>query len=341
MLQIVNATPFAAERAVVYNAAGDHIWVVVIKATYRVEPDGSIELADAQEPVTRAPEYFGEAGASTLRRDAELVYAHPGTAVIVNASAHAPDGAPVRRLDVGVEVGPLAQRLRVFGSRRWERRFTGVRSSEPEPFARVPLRYEQAFGGVCADDDSVYEPNPVGCGYYANAASAVDRPLPQVEAPASLIRSWRDRPPPAGWAAIPPAWAARKRLAGTADEQWMRTRAPLVPDDFQPAFFNAGAPGMRTDAPLVGGERAVLSHLAPQARLAFTLPRVFFNIQSYLGKQRVRQDVQLDRVMLEPDDARLILVWRSTLNCGRDARIVDVTHIDTKRHAYDRTRFGI
>ncbi|PCE33258.1 DUF2169 family type VI secretion system accessory protein [Burkholderia ubonensis] len=341
MLQLVNVTPFSTERAILYNERGEHVWVVVIKATYAFYPDGSLDLANAQEPVSTAPEYFGEAGASTLRRDAEIVFAHPGTAVIINASAYAPDGQPVPHIDAGAAVGPVKKTVRVFGDRHWARGLTRLRVSEPEPFATLPIRYEFAFGGACDGDDSVYEPNPIGLGYCTSSTHAVNRKLPRVEDPSSLIRSWKDRPEPAGLAAIPAAWPSRKRLAGTADEHWIRTRAPLVPRDFDPLFFNAGAPGMTTRTPLSGGEPVVLVNLASQARIEFNLPRVFFNILTYVGNQRIRQAEQLDRVIIEPDRRQVVLVWRSVLNCGRDARAVEMTHIDTKVNAQNGRRFGI
>ncbi|NLA20627.1 DUF2169 domain-containing protein [Burkholderia cepacia] len=78
MLQLQNVTPFAAERAVQFDRHGGHLWVVVVKATYDLHADGTLSLSKQQEPVKTHPEYFGEPGHSTLRRDAEIVFAHPG-----------------------------------------------------------------------------------------------------------------------------------------------------------------------------------------------------------------------------------------------------------------------
>lgn len=67
MLQIVNFTPFAAERAVLLDRDGHQVWTVVVKATYRLGPDGTPQLDDEQEPVCRAPEYSDGPGSSLLR----------------------------------------------------------------------------------------------------------------------------------------------------------------------------------------------------------------------------------------------------------------------------------
>lgn len=332
MLQLVNVTPFAADRAVLFDQHGGHVWVVVVKATYDLHADGTLTLAKQQEPVKTHAEYFGETGRSTLKRDSEIVFAHPGTAVIVNGSAYAPHGEPARELDVGISVGPMRRILRVLGSRHWEAGLFGLRMTEPEPFVRWPLRYEFAYGGVSERNSEAFADNPVGTGFFTDRDEARDGKLPNIEHPDSLIKSWKDRPAPAGISAIPPLWPARAQFGGTADEQWIATRAPLVPEDFDIAFFNAASPGMATATPLHGGEQVTLSHLTPAARMVFRLPRVHFNLLTTMdGHTVIRQHVQLDRAIVEPDDSRLVMVWRSALPCGRDARRVQVTHVDTKK----------
>ncbi|KVM04249.1 DUF2169 domain-containing protein [Burkholderia ubonensis] len=341
MLQLQNVTPFAAERAVQFDRQGGHLWVVVVKATYDLHADGTLSLSKRQEPVNMHPEYFGEPGHSTLRRDAEIVFAHPGTAVMVNGSACAPGGELLRELDVGISVGPVRRVLRIFGTRYWEAGFFGLRMTEPEPFSRWPLRYEFAYGGTSPRHGERFSDNPVGMGFFVDRDDARDGKLPHIEDPDCLIKSWKDRPTPAGMNAIPPVWPARARFGGTTDEQWITTRAPLVPDDFDVAFFNAASPGMTTDTPLRGGERVVLVNLAPSARTVFRLPRVHFNLLTTMGGRTVRQHAQLDRVIVEPDDGRLVMVWRSILACGREARRVQVTYVDTKKDLHTGRFHGV
>ncbi|NLA21375.1 DUF2169 domain-containing protein [Burkholderia cepacia] len=148
MLQLQNVTPFAAERAVQFDRHGGHLWVVVVKATYDLHADGTLSLSKQQEPVKTHPEYFGEPGHSTLRRDAEIVFAHPGSAIMVNGSAYAPEDEPLRELDVGISIGSIHRVIRVFGARRWDSGLFGLRMTDPELFSRWPLRYEFAYGGT-------------------------------------------------------------------------------------------------------------------------------------------------------------------------------------------------
>lgn len=324
-----------------FDQQGGHLWVVVVKATYDLHTDGTLTLAERQEPVSTHPEYFGEPGRSTLKRDAEIVFAHRGTAVMVNGSACVPDGESACELDVGISVGPVQRVLRVFGTRRWEAGFLGLRMSEPEPFSRWPLRYEFAYGGVSAQQGEGFAANPIGIGFFANRDEARDGKLPNIEDPDCVIKSWKDRPAPVGMNAIPPLWPARACFSGTTDEQWIMTRAPLVPEDFDIAFFNAASPGMTTAVPLRGGEQVTLTNLTPSARMVFRLPRVHFNLLTTVTGSTIQQHAQLDRVIVEPDERRLVMVWRSVLACGRDARRVQVTHVDTKRNLHTGRFYGV
>jgi hypothetical protein len=339
MLEVVNATPFSFEKTVQYNEHGEHIWIVGIKGTYDLHPDGTLALAKKQEPGNAYPTYFGEAGKSTVKRDAELVVYHPGTDIIVNGSAYAPHGDGAKFVDVGVTVGPVRKAFRVFGERRWESGIVGMSISPPQPFQSVRLDYERAYGGKISDDEH-YTANPIGRGFARSSSELKNTLLPQIEDPAQFIRSWNDQPAPAGFSAIPSHWTPRKELGGTVDERWKRTRAPLLPTDFNPQCFCSAAPGMNTGKPLSGGEDVLLWHLTRQEKYTFKLPRVFFNVRSKAAGQFVRNPVQLDRVIIEPDESRLVMGWRVALNMGRDVRRLNTTYIDTKRNVKTGWLYG-
>ena len=339
MLDIINATPFSQEKTVQYNEHGEHIWVVGIKGTYQVNPDGTLELSKQQEAICAYPEYFGDAGKSTLKRDAELVLYHPGTDIIVNGTAHAPRGEPAKMVDVGVSVGPVRRVFRVFGERRWESGLFGLNMSPPKPFTCLPIDYEHAYGGKISDNN-IFTANPIGQGFADKKEALKDACLPQVEDPLHFIDAWTDKPAPAGFSAIPSQWTPRKELAGTVDAKWKKSRAPLLPEDFDPKFFNSTTPDMRTEKPLTGGEEVLLWNLTPREKISFNLPKVFFNVRSKIRGQLVRNAVQLDRVILEPDESRLVMVWRTTVNMGRDVRRLEHTYIDTKIDVKTGKRYG-
>src|SRR5262245_9419527 len=144
MWQLDNRTPFAAERGWVRDRDGAEIWLVAVKATFDILEDGSTAPAKEQPPVLRLPEFHGEPYKSSVKYDADLVLTKKNTDVIVVGHAHAPPGTAVPQLDCGLKVGSLQKTVRVFGDRRWG----SLRASEPEPFQKIPLVYERAYGGV-------------------------------------------------------------------------------------------------------------------------------------------------------------------------------------------------
>lgn len=340
MLQIVNATPFTAARCVLLSPKAEHIWVVALKGTFSVGADGKLELAQRQEAVTEAPSFVGEAGASTLLREPELVMEHPGTAITLYGCASSPDGRPCMQLDIGLSVGPMKRRLRVFGDRFWQRSLAGLAPSRPRPFVSMPLIYERAYGGVDAGSGATYRRNPIGRGYYLERKSALGQPLPNLEDPGSLLRNWRDEGDPACFAALASAWSPRLECAGTADERWQRERAPLWPLDFRPDYFNAAPPQQRVPSRLRGGERVCLENLGGAARLEFELPRVIFDMRARLRDGQLAMPVELDRVIIEADRREVMMVWRGALNCGPNARRVVATYIDTKLNLRTGKRDG-
>ncbi|HTR78858.1 MAG TPA: DUF2169 domain-containing protein, partial [Gemmatimonadaceae bacterium] len=94
MWLLKNETPFAAERGWTRGKGGEHLWIVSVKATYDVGPDGRIALAAEQLPPVHLPEYSGEPGASSLTYDSDLLLLKPATDILVNASAYAPGRRP-------------------------------------------------------------------------------------------------------------------------------------------------------------------------------------------------------------------------------------------------------
>jgi hypothetical protein len=331
VLQVHNFTPFQTERGVLVDPAANQIWVVAIKATYVIAEDGAVKRADEQEPVAVAPAYFGEPGLSSLRREQELTFAHPGTDVTVNAAAHAAGGRPVTSMNVAVEVAGMRKAVTVVGDRVWRVGALGARKSSPEPFTRVPIVYERAFGGTIPDDPTAIDPrNPVGTGFARSDLDLHERPLPNVEEFQRPIDSWKDRPAPAGFGAVGPNWAPRSELAGTFDEAWKKTHAPYWPSDHDVLFHRSASPGLWSEKPLRGHERVATTGLTPSGSLSFRLPHESFVIETHFAGQRIVHPPQLDRVIVDLDERRLIMVWCARLPCGARARQVEFTRVDLK-----------
>ena len=329
MWQLDNRTPFAAGQGWIRDRQGAEVWLVVVKATFDVLSDGTLQVAEKQPEPVRIPEHAGEPGHSSIRFESDFVLAKATTDLIVVGHAHAPPGSVVRQLDVALRVGNLHKVLRVFGDRAWGLLGPG----EPEPFARMPLVYERAFGGADKLSDTPEKDwdwrNPVGCGFAVKSAHLKGLPVPNVESPDDLIRAWEDRPAPAGFGVVASHWQPRASLAGTYDAKWEATRQPLLPEDCSDRYFQCAPLDQQTEQFLVGGERVTLINLSPRGRLEFALPSLALTLESRFsdGQRRMHKAPRLNTVIFEPDVARVSLVWHSALECHAKVHQLDQTRI--------------
>ena len=334
MWQVDNRTPFAAERGWVRDRDGAEIWLVAVKATFDIFPDGSTVPCKDQPPVLRVPEYHGEPGKSSIKYEADLVMTKRTTDIVVVGHAHAPGGRAVGELDVGFRVGPVQKMLRVFGDRRWGL----LGPTNPEPFTKMPLVYERAYGGVDRKSEHPERDwewrNPVGTGYAVKKAHLNDVMVPNIEYPNDLIGTWKDRPSPAGFGPIGIHWQPRASFAGTYDDNWMKTRQPLLPEDFDERFFQCAPTDQQAPQFLRGGEPVALLNLSPIAEVRFLLPKMYlgFETRFYDGTRAIHKMRHLHSVILEPDYPRVSLVWHSALSCHFKVQKLERTVVTLKTY---------
>ncbi len=314
MWALKNHTPYAAERNWTRDKDGLHWWVVAVRATFDIRPGGQLTLADKQRTPVLMPEYFGEPGQSSLRYDSDLLAAKPGTDVLLDACAHAPRGRPAETVPVSFRLGQLHKALLVHGARTYSRSVFGVATTRPQPFTTSSIRYEFAIGGSdLSDPDSrkhrIDERNPIGRGFASRNAQLAGKPAHTIEYPDGdpSVRG------PAGFGPIDFAWLPRRKLAGTYDARWERTKKPLLPDDYKPAFALSAPADQRTEAPIVGGERVELVNMSPEGILRFELPRISLGFTTLLGRRREQHGARMTTILVEPDAKRPSLVWQGVL----------------------------
>lgn len=320
MWAIKNYTPFAAERSWVRDKNGAEVWLVAVRGTFSIFPDGTMEIAEKQGDVCMAPVYCGEPGKSSLLYESDLFHTKPQTDIILHGHAYAPKGTYATRADVGMRVGNLSKSLRVFGDRYWERGFLGMKMTRPKPFEKMSIVYERAFGGWDQKSDNPkkhsWEPrNPIGTGFAVEAKHLVGQKLPNVEYPKSLISSWKQRPCPAGFGPVAGNWQPRLQFAGTYDKKWEEERLPLLPEDFDERFYQCSLPDQQVARYLHGGELAELFNLTPHGHLKFRLPIVKLHFDTHFGSETISHTANLHTVIIEPDHSRLIMVWHTMLPC--------------------------
>ncbi|MCH9687509.1 MAG: DUF2169 domain-containing protein [Deltaproteobacteria bacterium] len=339
MLQLNNTSPFAAEMFGLPDLDGvDHLYVVV-KATFDIT-DRGLCVADEQQPVTLADEYFAEPGQSSLRYASQAHLPKPGTDVVLIGDACAPRERPVERVDVSVSVAGRSKSAWVHGDRHWTEGVGGIRPSQPRPFVRVPVVYERTFGGTHVPDpdrdEYQAEPrNPVGCGFLGkrSARDLLGQPVPNVELPGATVGAPATKGTPVGFGPIAPSWQPRSSHAGTYDEHWEQTRAPFLPRDFDPRFFHVAPEPLLFPVPLRGGEPVVMLGFHPGGVQRFALPRCEFGVQATMGSHTESIELRLETVMLEPTDERVSLSWRGALSA--DKRMLRIEQIAVALHELD------
>ncbi|MFQ5503533.1 MAG: DUF2169 domain-containing protein [Planctomycetota bacterium] len=335
MLQLENRSPFEAAITVFPDEAGVDTLYVVVKGTF--ELGSRLSIAKVQLPPTMADEYWGEPGASSLKYASDMHLSKKATDVVLVGSAWAPTGKKVTELDVSLEVANKKKPVRVFGNRYFKRGFLGSSVSRPEPFESMPLVYERAFGGVHEFDTQrnkvlAESRNPVGAGFRGKRKSKelAGRPLPNLEDPACLVEKAGDKARPAAFGFVAPSWQPRLSYAGTYDEAWQKSRAPYLPKDFDPRFFNAAHPDLVCDGYLEGGEPVRIENASRNGLLEFTLPGCRLGIEVRIAGRSEKPEPKLETVLIEPDENRLSLVWRASLACDKQTLKVEQVTIDSR-----------
>lgn len=336
MWLLTNDTPFAAEATWVRDRDGAEVRIVAIRGSFLVQPDGRQVLHPVQTLVSRVPVFSGEPGLSSLLQECDLVHMKLKTDVLVHGAAHAPNGRPVEYTDVRLRVATIDKTLRVHGDRRWVAGVLGPALTAPEPFARVPIVYERAFGGtdMTAPDhkDRGWEPrNPVGTGFAMKQEHIIGKLSPNVEDPRWPCRDWR-KGYPAGFGPIARHWEPRVALAGTYDDVWERTRKPLVPTDFDDRFHQCAPEDQQVDGFLKGGELVELHGMSPDGVWSFRLPKItlVMTTEFYDGTEARHRPV-VHTLMLFPEERSFQIVWHSQLPCHQKVNKLRATQIMRKR----------
>ena len=337
MLQVANLTPFSASLSVSPDPAGVETAYAVVKATFRIGAEGP-ELATPQLPLLATDVFWGDPTQTSLRAVGEFALLKPATDVLLVGRAIAP--APNTRVaDVSLRVGPVARAVRVFGDRHWEKSGDDWRPSAPQPWERMPLRWELAWGGIApraGDDAPAHEPrNPVGRGIAGNDGQPVDgQPLPNLEDPNNLLAGPQDRPAPACFAPIAPTWQPRRSYAGTYDEAWVSQRAPYLPLDFDARYFQVAPPELVAPGFLKGGEAVELAGFASGAPLRFELPRCGLELEFDFDGSPVPKAAQLEMVLFEPDAGRFQMLWRAAL--AVDKKLLKLKQVTVRSSEFER-----
>lgn len=242
-------------------------------------------------------------------------YPKPSGEFLAAGACFAPNGsAPAGR--VAIRVGEISRELLVFGDRKWVQGPAGPAPGPAQPFSQMPLDWAHAFGGPG------FAENPHGKGAQSVSTpwGETIHPLPNVEDPTALIGAPTDTPAPASFLPVPYDTPSRRKLAGTYDDHWKRTRWPGFPDDLDTRFFNTASPGqILAQGFFRGAEPVVVEGMHPtrpvlEGRLPKKRVRVFLTrIPDPRKPQEARFEevpTRLETVWLFPAEERAAVLYR-------------------------------
>ena len=299
---------------------GRELLVVCLKGTFTIPRNGGEpQLAEEQVPLIEADESTGEPGYSAPLYESEYPPIKPRCDVLLNGSAYAPEGKPVKKVPVSLHVGSVSKSFNVVGDRVWEKGLH-ITPSEPMSFTVMPISYDRAFGGI---DDSHKDPNelkvflenPIGVGfhYHLDHDHVNGTPLPNSEELDKPIKKPDANYQPMSFGPVGRGWQTRSSLAGTYDQTWMDNVFPFLPADFDKAYYQSAPLDQQMDYPK-GDETMILVNLTPEGRTSFRLPNKNILVWFFM-KDGSEKDVPAvaDTIMIEPDEGYFTVTWRASL----------------------------
>jgi hypothetical protein len=332
MLQLENKTPFDSQIMLTTNPKGADVIVLAVKATFTMFP--SVRVAAEQIPLCMTDVHLDDPASSSLLYASEMLLPKPGSDIILNGHAYVTSGERTGVIDTRLSIGDVSKTVRVFGDRLW---LHGGQSA-PAPFDKIPLIYENAFGGlhhyqadkpIGSDSAVAFFTNPLGKGFIGKRKNneMVGQKLPNLEDPRFLIHSPQDQPSPMNYGYIQSTWAPRKAYSGTYDERWSKTRAPFLPLDFDERFFLNGSTGLSFErATFSGGEPVRLINLsAEQSDIQFQLPVCPLDTAFKFNGEWVPTPVAIETIIIEPDLNQFCIVWKASFACNKkQLRVSDI-----------------
>lgn len=317
-MELINATRMVAGYTMGTEPSGRESLVFVIKGTFVLpRPGEPVRLHEEQLPLVMADTFTGAPGASAPLHEVDFAPRKLACDVLLLGSAYAPPGQAVGELVAGIQVGSMQKAFRVVGNRRWEAGLTGIKASAPEPFTRMPLSYDLAFGGVDQESDDLAEHdayllNPVGRGFRKHLKSAwVDgRPLPNTETLDESVASPAGAYRPMAFGPVGRGWSPRAPYAGTYDEQWLADVFPFLPKDFDERYYQAAPLDQQLPLPRAPQE-VVLRNVTPDGLRSFALPHFDAPVHVF-PKHGPQEDLTatMDTIVFEPDQQRFTMAWR-------------------------------
>ena len=323
-MEFINETSFPADLTRTQLFYKDLLMaIVVLKATYRVGPDGIVFPDPDPIPLNEGDQetpYGGlEGDYAPIKQDVDI---------LVLGQAHAPNGQPVPHQPVGIFMGDLSRQLIVFGDRKWQ---ASGQATQPVPFSTMPITYANAYGGDARHAEEYrmgYPQNPMGKGHIVLPEDVDGVALPNVEDPDERVKSWEDQPTPAGFGAMP-------RVSSLRGLRGVRVEVEEKKTTVEPAFFNCAYPQMLRPELSMGVEIR-LAGMRAAGDWKFKLPELYVGVEARLGSATTHFAMRPDTLCLLPEEDRFFIVFRRTFVypfVSEQERSIHVMKIDQRESA--------
>ena len=325
-MEFINATRMAAGYNMGLEPSGRELLVVVIKGTFRFpqagEPSTHFALHEKQSPLVMADTFTGKPGFSAPVYEVDFAPRKPRCDILLLGTAHAPQGRPATRVDVGLQIGGWRKSFTAVGPRHWDCGVATLRATSPEPFITQPVSYDVAYGGTDLlhpdpAQHAAYMANPVGRGFHKHLRREwVDgKPLPLTEEAGQSVTDTNGKYRPMSFGPVGRGWEPRSGLAGTYDDAWLEKHFPFLPPDFDDGYFQAAPADQQVPLDFFkhGPMEVSLSNLTPEGHTRFTIPQLTAPVHVFPKKgEREDYSATLDTVLIEPDLQSFTLSWRVT-----------------------------
>lgn len=313
MWALSNTTPFPARVSAFRDHRGRSFWGLWVKATFELRPDRPALFVPDQPPLIDDPVYDGE----ILVADTDLAQPKPKIDVLISgAVTPRRDGSP-RTLRVGLGQFTFGCDLHPPMRRSWRKTWVPDTEAKIEP---VPLDARSAYGGP-ADEN-----NPGGQG-----AAKGDAPPP-------LSRvGGRKAEDCVHFGPVPPTAPFRAALGGTYDAAWQARRAPLLPVDFDPTYWQSAMPERQMSRPVDPAEPLLLSGFGD---LDGTYPVPHLDLQCATHIRRVwhMEDAQLQTIAIDLATRRISLTHLAVWPIASASADTEIARTSVKIDRWDMFR---
>lgn len=338
MLEIRNKTPFNVTLIPSLDKYEQNYAVVIVKGSFDIHPRAAaLVIVDEQQPLLQSDVFYVEPGKSSIKYEADIAPLKKAIDIVLNGNVYAPSDHQATVVDASLQIGQHKKNIRAIGDRVWQKDNLLWRQTSPQKFSRMPLLYENAFGGALQIDTDQTSAefcafNPIGKGFVGTKGQGLKDglALPNIEDPTNLIQYWDDCPPPVGFGFIARNWQPRLTYAGIYDKQWQQERMPLLPMSFDERYYNGAHPDLLLPTAIIGGEEVVAINLSESGYLKFTLPRYRFLATAVIKGKSVTYAPVMDTVIIEPDTMKVSINWRIAIPCANQFLYIDNVTVDWK-----------